>query len=341
MKVFSLSDVQAEAILNMRLRALRKLEEMEIRNEHKALKAEQKELKALLQSEDAQWKTIAGQLREVRKQFDPKSPLGRRRTLFAEAPQAEAMDLDALIEKEPVTVILSEKGWVRTIKGHVEDLKAIKYKDGDGPGQHVYAMSTDKITLFATNGKFYTLDASLLPGGRGHGEPIRLLIDLENDHAVASAFIYQGDRRFLVASSAGHGFIVREEDCLATTKKGKQVLNVGSGAEAAVCRPVAEHGVEGDMVAVVGSKGKFLVFPLGELPEMTRGKGVQLQKYAQGSLSDAKVFDGKSGLTWVDRAGRVQTIDDWKSYLGKRAQAGKIVPKGFPASRKFGHWQGA
>jgi len=196
-------------------------------------------------------------------------------------------------------------------------------------------MTTDKVTVFATNGKFYTLDVGVLPGGRGHGEPIRLLIDLENDQDVAQIFLYQGDRRFFVASSAGYGFIVREEDCLATTKKGKQVLNVGADAEAVVCYPVSQNGKDGDMIAVVGTNKKFLVFPIADIPEMTRGKGVVLQKYAQGGLSDAKVFSKKIGLTWIDRSGRVQTIDDWKSFVGKRAQAGKIAPKGFPASKKF------
>ncbi|MEL7017390.1 MAG: DNA topoisomerase IV subunit A [Pseudomonadota bacterium] len=336
MAVFSLTDVQAEAILNMRLRALRKLEEMEIKREHKALKAEQKELKALLKSEPGQWKKIAEQLRDVRKKFDPKSDIGRRRTIFAEAPEAEALDMEALIEKEPVTVIVSEKGWVRTIKGHIEDLKSVKYKDGDRAGQAIHAMTTDKLLVFGTNGKFYTLDVHSLPGGRGHGEPIRLLVDLENDHAVCALYIYEGARHFLVASSAGHGFVVAEKDCLATTKKGKQVLNVGAGGEAVVCRPADAPDKAGTMVAVVGTNKKFLVFDAADLPSMTRGKGVLLQKYAQGTLSDAKIFHKKEGLTWVDRAGRLQTVETWKSYEGKRAQAGKIAPKGFPTSRKFG-----
>ncbi len=331
MKSFKLTDVQAEAILNMRLRALRKLEEMEIKNEHKALKKEQRDLKALLKSEEGQWKKIAEQLRDVKKTFDPKSDLGRRRTLFAEAPEAEELDLDALIEKEPVTVILSEKGWIRTMKGHVEDLKSIKYKDGDRSAYAIRAMTNDKLMFFATNGKFYTLDVSVLPGGRGHGEPIRLMIDLENDQAITSAFLYNGERKFLVASSSGHGFITNEVDCLATTKKGKQVLNVAKGNEAVVCR-----AADGDMVAVVGDNKKLVIFPSSELPEMTRGKGVLLQKYAQGGLSDAKIFNKKEGFTWVDRSGRVQTVDGWKPFVGKRAQAGKIAPKGFPASKKFG-----
>lgn len=336
MKAFKLTDNQAEAILNMRLRSLRKLEEMEIKNEHKALKKEQRELKALLKSTDAQWKKIADQLRDVKKTFDPKSELGKRRTQYAEAPEAEELDLDALIEKEPVTVILSEKGWIRTMKGHVEDLKSVKYKDGDRAGHAVHAMTNDKLMMFATNGKFYTLDVMSLPGGRGHGEPIRLMVDLENDQAITSTFLYDGDRKFLVASSTGHGFIVNEADCLATTKKGKQVLNVSKDGEAVVCRSTSYDGVEGDMVAVVGDNKKLVIFPAGELPEMSRGKGVLLQKYAKGGLSDAKLFNKKQGFLWVDRSGRTQTVDGWKPFVGKRAQAGKIAPKGFPASKKYG-----
>ena len=331
MKTFKLSDVQAEAILNMRLRSLRKLEEMEIKTEHKNLKAEQKSLRALLKSEDAQWKKIAEELREVRKVFDPKSDLGRRRTDIADAPDIEEIDLDILVEKEPVTVVLSEKGWVRTMKGHVEDAKSIKYKEGDRQGFIVHAQTTDKLMLFGTNGKFYALDVSALPGGRGHGEPIRLMVDMGNDDAIAAAFLYQGGRKFLVASSSGHGFIVGEDDCLSNTRKGKQVLNVPAGAEAAVCRPA-----EGDMVGVVGDNKKFLVFPAEELPEMTRGKGVVLQKYQKGGLCDAKLFSKKEGLVWIDRSGRMQTVEGWKPFVGKRAQAGRIAPKGFPASKKFG-----
>jgi topoisomerase IV subunit A len=331
MKTFKLSDVQAEAILNMRLRSLRKLEEMAIKTEHKDLKVEQKALKALLKSGDAQWKKIADELRDVRKHFDPKSTLGRRRTEIADAPKIEEIDLEILVEKEPITLVLSEKGWLRSMKGHIEDPKSIKYKDGDRQGFIVHAQTTDKLMLFATNGKFYMLDANALPGGRGHGEPIRLIVDMGNDDAVVTADIYQGDRKFLVASSSGHGFIVSEADCLSNTRKGKQVLNVPAGAEAAVCRIAA-----GDMIASVGDNKKFLVFPAADLPEMSRGKGVVLQKFQQGGLSDAKVFSKKDGLTWVDRSGRTQTVEDWKAYLGKRAQAGRIAPKGFPTSKKFG-----
>ncbi len=336
MKAFKLSDAQAEAILNMRLRSLRKLEEMEIKTEHKNLKAEQKALKALLKSEDAQWKKIADQLREIRKSFDPKSALGRRRTEIAAAPDIQDIDLDILVEKEPITVVLSEKGWVRTMKGHVEDAKSIKYKEGDRQGFVVHAQTTDKLMLFATNGKFYSLDVGALPGGRGHGEPIRLIVDMGNDDAAVAAFIYQGDRKFLVASSSGHGFVVTEEDCLSNTRKGKQVLNVPAGAEAAVCRPAPQSAPGEQMIACIGDNKKFLVFPAADLPEMSRGKGVVLQKFQKGGLSDAKIFSKKEGLTWTDRSGRTQTVDGWKAYLGKRAQAGRIAPKGFPTSKKFG-----
>jgi len=334
-KAFSLNEVQAEAILNMRLRNLRKLEEMEIKAEHAALRREQKELKALLKSDDAQWRKIAGELREVRKVFDPKSDLGRRRTSLEAAPEPGAVDLEALVETEPVTVILSEKGWVRTMKGHVEKPGEVKYKEGDGPGFVIPAMTTDRLMLFGTDGKFYTLDVAGLPGGRGHGEPIRLLVDIANDQSVTAAFLYEGGRRFLLASSAGFGFLIKEADCLANTKKGKQALNVPAGADACVCRP-GPADPPGDMVAAVGDNRKFLVFPLADLPEMSRGKGVLLQKYQKDGLSDAKPFSGKEGLTWIDRSGRVQTVDAWKDYVGKRAQAGRIAPKGFPTSRKFG-----
>ncbi len=330
---FKLSDIQAEAILNMRLRNLRKLEEMEIKGEHADLKKEQKDLQALLKSDDAQWKKIADELREVRKLFDPKTEAGRRRTSVEDAPAAEEIDLDQLVEKEPVTIILSDKGWVRTMRGHVEKASDIKYKDGDSEGFVIPAMSNDRLMLFGTDGKFYTLDVANLPGGRGAGEPIRLIIDLGNDQTVTAAFLYKGERKFLVASTTGHGFIVKEDDCLSSTRKGKQVLNVPPSAEACVCRPA-----DGDMVASVGDNKKFIVFALDELPEMSRGKGVAIQKFKSGGLSDAKVFSKKEGLTWLDRSGRLQTIDDWKSYAAKRAQAGRLAPKGFPANKKFGPW---
>jgi topoisomerase IV subunit A len=336
MKTFKLSDIQAEAILNMRLRSLRKLEEMAIKTEHKDLKKEQTALRALLKSDDAQWAKISDQLRDVRKVFDPKSDLGRRRTQIADAPDIDDIDLEILVEKEPVTAVISEKGWVRTMRGHVEDRKTIKYKDGDREGFVIHAQTTDRLMLFATNGKFYSLDVATLPGGRGHGEPIRLMVDMGNDDAITAAFVYQGTRKFLVVSSSGHGFIVAEQDCLSNTRKGKQVLNVPAGAEAAICRPAPAKIDAAHMIASIGDNKKFLVFPAAQLPEMSRGKGVVLQKFQKGGLSDAKVFSRKDGLTWTDRSGRIQTVEGWKPYLGKRAQAGRIAPKGFPTSKTFG-----
>ncbi|MGV6820878.1 MAG: DNA topoisomerase IV subunit A [Parvularcula sp.] len=336
MTTFELTDNQAEAILNMRLRSLRKLEEMELKRELKELRAEQKALKALVKSDELQWKKITEQLRETRKVFDPKSELGKRRTSMAEAPPDLEINLDDLIEKEPVTVVISEKGWVRTLKGHLEDLGSVKYKEGDREKFAIRAMSTDKLMVFGTNGKFYSLDVKDLPGGRGHGEPVRLMIDLGNEHDIVRVFPWQGERALLLASSVGHGLIVKEADCLATTRKGKQVLNPAKGAEAQVCRVLADVPVKGDMVASVGSNRKLLIFPADELPVMTRGKGVVLQKFTAGTLSDAKLFNRKDGLTWIDRSGRTKTVDGWKDWIGKRAQAGKGVPKGFPQNRKFG-----
>ncbi|WP_051881521.1 DNA topoisomerase IV subunit A [Parvularcula oceani] len=335
-KTFDLTEVQAEAILNMRLRSLRKLEEMELKREHKDLKAEQKALRALLKSDEAQWEKIVEQLRETRKSFAQTTPLGRRRTAIEDAPEAEGLGEVDMIEREPVTVVISEKGWTRALKGHVEDFAGIKYKEGDKGRFALHAQTTDRLMLLGTNGKFYTLGVADLPGGRGHGEPIRLTIDLGNEHDLSAAFLYKGDRMILLASSAGHGLIVREEDAVASNRKGKQVLNVAEGAEAQVCRILDKLPTRADYVAALGANRKLLVFPADELPVMTRGKGVQLQKVGDGGLADAKVFTAKEGLTWVDRAGRQQSEAQWKAWVGKRGQVGKLVPKGFPRSGRFG-----
>ncbi|ADM09906.1 DNA topoisomerase IV subunit A [Parvularcula bermudensis HTCC2503] len=336
MATFDLSEIQTEAILNMRLRSLRKLEEMELKREHKDLKAEQKDLQALLKSEDIQWERIAGQLKETRKSFDPRSDLGRRRTALSDAPITEEVDLDELIEKEPVTVVISEKGWVRALKGHVEDKASIKYKDGDQGRFVLPAMTTDKVILVSTNGRFFALDVKDLPGGRGHGEPFRLMVDLTNEHDLIDVFLYQGDRTLLLASSAGHGLFVPEEDVLATTRKGKQVLNVAAGAEAQVCRLLTAAPGPNDYLATIGSNRKLLIFPAGDVPVMVKGKGVVLQKITNGTLVDAKCFSPEEGLTWTDRAGRQQSAEEWKEWVGKRAQAGKLPPKGFPRANRFG-----
>jgi len=333
-KAFKLTEVQAEAILNMRLRALRKLEEMEIRREHENLTKERKELKALLASKDKQWKTVASEIKALKDQFGQKTELGRRRTSFAEAPEGVEVDLaEAMIEKEPVTIVLSEKGWIRAIRGHQTEIDSLSFKEGDRLKRAVKAQTTDTLLLFATNGRFYSLGADKLPGGRGHGEPFRLMIDIEEAADAVELFVHEPGRKLLVAGSSGHGFIVNEDEVLAMTRKGKQVLNVREGEEAVVVAPAA-----GDSVAVIGDNRKLLLFPLSELPEMPRGKGVRLQRYKDGGLADAKVFDKKEGLTYLDAAKRSFTLSatELRDWWGQRAQAGRLPPKGFPKSGKFG-----
>ncbi len=333
-KAFKLTDVQAEAILNMRLRALRKLEEMEIRREHESLTTERKELKSLLASKDKQWKMIAGEIKALKDQFGQKTEIGRRRTSFAETPEGVEVDLaEAMIEKESVTVVLSEKGWIRAIRGHQTEPESLAFKEGDKLKSFVKAQTTDTLLLFATNGRFYSLGADKLPGGRGHGEPFRLMIDIEEAADAVELFVHQPGRKLLVAGSGGHGFIVNEDEVLAMTRKGKQVLNVPEGEGAVVVAPVS-----GDSVAVIGENRKLLLFPLSELPEMPRGKGVRLQRYKDGALSDAKVFDKKEGLTYLDAAQRSFTLSatELRDWWGQRAQAGRLPPKGFPKSGKFG-----
>jgi topoisomerase-4 subunit A len=334
MKTFKLSDVQADAILNMRLRNLRRLEEMEIREEDKKLRAEKKSIESLLRSEKDQWKTIAGQIREVREKFGPKTPLGKRRTSFAQAPTHDESAIEeALVEREPVTIVVSEKGWIRALRGQVADLSSLSFKTDDSLDHAFFAETTSKILVFATNGRFYTIDAARLPGGRGHGEPIRLFIELEQQVEVVDVFRYQGGRKLIVASKQGRGFVVAEDECLANTRKGKQVLNVKPPDAA---RALAT--VEGELVAAIGDNRKMVVFPIEQVPEMTRGRGVRLQRHKDGGLSDLKTFEVEKGLTWTDSAGRVFTLSlkelaDWR---GNRADAGRLAPKGFPKNNKFG-----
>jgi len=333
MKTFKLSEVQAEAILNMRLRSLRKLEEMEIRGEDKELRKELKGLESLLASEAEQWGKVSEQIKKVRDIFGPKTQLGKRRTQFADAPEHDLAAIEeAFVEREPVTVVVSEKGWVRTLKGHVDDLSGLAFKTDDKLDHAFFAETTSKLLLLATNGKFYSLDVAKLPGGRGHGEPIRMFIDMEQDAAIVSLFVNKGERKFLIASSEGQGFIVKEEDCVGTTRKGKQVLNVQMPNEA---RAIAT--VTGDTVAVIGSNHKMVIFPLEQVPEMARGRGVRLQKYTSATLSDVTTFDSKTGLTWKDSAGRDQGLSmkelaDWR---GNRADAGRLA-HGLPKSNRFG-----
>ena len=334
METFSLTDVQAEAILNMRLRSLRKLEEFEIRTEFDTLSKEKAEIEALLASDEKQWQTVAWEIGEVRKKFAKATELGRRRTQFASAPEADVEAIQqAMIEKEPVTVVISEKGWIRALKGHMADTSGLQFKEGDALKVAFPAQTTDKVLIVTTGGKVFTLGADKLPGGRGHGEPLRIMVDMENDQAVLTAFVHDASRKVVIASQAGNGFIVSETDMVANTRKGKQVMNVGMPDEAKLVVPV-----RGDHVAVVGENRKMLVFPLAQLPEMSRGKGVRLQRYKDGGISDLRCFALADGLTWDDSAGRnfVRTKDELAEWLADRATAGRTVPKGFPRSGKFG-----
>ncbi|MFN3764112.1 MAG: DNA topoisomerase IV subunit A [Aliihoeflea sp.] len=330
---WDLTDIQAEAILNMRLRNLRKLEEFEIRKEHDALSAEKTQIEGLLASETKQWKTIRWEVEKIRDKFGSHTDLGKRRTQFADAPEHDLGDIHhAMIEKEPVTIVVSEKGWLRAMKGHMADFTSLTFKEGDKLKLAFHAQTTDKIIVFTTGGKFYTLGADRLPGGRGHGEPIRIMVDMENDQDILTAFVHDAQRRLLLVSREGYGFTVAEAEVVANTRKGKQVMNVKSPDEARLCLTVS-----GDHLAIVGENRKLLVFPLVEVPEMTRGKGVRLQRYKDGGVSDAKTFAMEAGLTWTDSAGRGFTRSQAEliEWIGNRAGAGRMVPKGFPRSGKF------
>jgi topoisomerase-4 subunit A len=332
MKTFKISDVQADAILNMRLRNLRKLEEMEIRGEEKGLRGELKTLKGLIGSTDQQWKAIAGQIKELKTTYGPKTELGKRRTEFALAPEHDMAAIEeAMAVREPITVVVSDKGWIRALRGHVIDLSGVAFKTDDALKFAFQTETTAKVMIFAGNGKFYTLDASKLPGGRGHGEPVRLYFDIEQDADIVAALAYQGGRKFLVASYQGNGFTVPEDDCLSATRKGKQVLNLKAPDKAA-----AMTVIDGDTLAVIGENRKMVVFGLDQVPEMTRGRGVRLQRYLSKGLSDITTFKAGDGLSWVDGAGRTQslTMKELKDWRGNRADAGRIA-QGLPKNNKF------
>jgi topoisomerase-4 subunit A len=325
-----LTEVQAEAILNMRLRSLRRLEEMELRAERDALMAERAGLEDLLDDVSLQWVAVADQLKEVKKTFGKSHAIGARRTQFAEAGSVEDVPLEAMIDREPITVVCSQMGWIRAMTGHLDLSRELKFKDGDGPRFMFHAETTDRILVFGSNGRFYTLSAANLPGGRGMGEPLRLMVDLPNEAGIVDLLIHKPGRKLLVASDAGDGFIVPEEEVIAQTRSGKQVLNLRDPARAVVCRPVM-----GDHVACVGDNRKVLVFALDELPELGRGKGVRLQKYKDGGLSDATTFDLADGLSWRDPAGRTRTESNLEEWLGKRAGTGRMAPRGFPRDNRF------
>ena len=336
-KRFKLSEVQAEAILNMRLRALRKLEEEGIRKEHDALTAERAELKKLVKDAGTPpeqggrvWAAIADQVRGIKKAFGPKTEAGRRRTELGEAPSDVVVPLEAVVEREPVTILCSQKGWIRALKGHAEDTSDAKYKEGDRARFVLRAQTTDKLLVFATNGRFYTIGADKLPGGRGFGDPVRLIVDLPNDQDIVTLRVHRPGQKLVIAAADGRGFVVPENEVVAQTKNGKQVLNLASGVEATACAPA-----EGDMVAVVGENRKLLFFPLVDLPEMTRGRGTILQRYKDGGLSDVTTFKRDDGLSWVMGGGKTRTETNLMNWLGKRGAAGRLPPKGFPRSGKF------
>ena len=331
---FDLTDRQAEAILNMRLRSLRKLEEIEIARERDTLETERKRLEELLGSQGLQRRAIDGELKDLIKAFGPDTALGRRRTGFGDAPAHDVADIEkAMIEREAITVIVSAKGWVRALKGHADDTSSLTFKQDDSLKFALKAETTDELLLFSTGGKVFTLSANALPGGRGHGEPLRLMVDLEEGQDIVGLRVFRPEGKLLLAAASGRGFVVPEKEIVARTRKGKQVLGVDGGDELA---RIAE--AEGDTVAIVGRNRKLLVFPLDQLPEMTRGKGVRLQRYKDGGIADVKVFKGADGLTWTDSAGRQYTrsLDDLAEWCSDRASAGRMAPQGFPRTNRFG-----
>jgi topoisomerase-4 subunit A len=330
MNDFELTENQAEAILNMRLRSLRKLEEIAIRKEFEELKAEKLDITALLNDEKRRWKIIAAEIKDIKNDFGKNSILGPRRTEIGQPPSAIIIPIEAIVEREPITIICSDKGWIRAIKGHLSDTSDLKFKDGDTLGSILLAETTDRILIFASNGRCYTVMADKLPRGRGHGEPLRLMIDLPNDHSLISLDVFKPDGQFILASKDGRGFIAASKDLIAQTKTGKQVLNVSGDTKASVCVPVT-----GDSIAVVGTNRKLLIFSKEELPQLAKGKGVILQKYKDGKLADIKSFNIKEGLSWHMNGGRQRTETELDTWLGKRASAGRMPPTGFPRPPKF------
>jgi topoisomerase-4 subunit A len=327
---FELSDIQAEAILNTRLRQLAKLEEMELRREHALLAEEKEVIEHVLASEAEQWKLVGVGLRDVRKTLGPSTPEGRRRSTFAQAPLiALSETVDAFVAREPITVILSDRGWIRAVRGKIDDLSTLQFKEGDKLAFAVPAETTDKLMIFASDGRFFTIAGDKLPPGRGQGEPLRLMIEVDDKVGILAMFPHRPGNRRIVASKAGYGFVLVEDDAVALRRAGKQVLTV-EGQGAALSIPA-----EGDHLAVIGDNGKIVIFPLAELPQMARGKGVKLQSYRQGGLRDAVAFAAEEGAAWIDSAGRTRLWTDWRTWLGRRASAGRLAPRGFPASKRF------
>ena len=333
MRAFSLNETQANYILDTRLRALRKLEDMVLRKERDTLTAEKATIETVLADEDKQWKAVTLEIRDLKRRYPPNSKIGKRRTTFASAPVVADIDLsEALIEREPITVVVSQKGWIRALKGHAADVSAVSFKGDDALLTALLAETTSKLLVLASNGKIYTLDASKLPGGRGHGEPIRLMVDMDAGAEIVDVQVYRPGARMLAVTSDARGFIVNQDEMTGATRKGKAVLNVEAPATAA--KLVA---ADGDHVAIIGENRKLLVFPLSQTPEMARGKGVRLQRYKDGGLADVKTFTLADGLTWVDSANRTFTVaqGDLRDWIGDRADAGRLPPKGFPKNNRF------
>ncbi len=333
MRVFAINEVQTDAILNTRLRSLRKLEEMELKREFEKLSKEKADIEALLGSDTEQWKTITAQIREVKKAFSLETALGKRRSSFAIAPVMGDIDLtEGMVEREPLTVVVTEMGWIRALKGHVTDLTTLQFKGDDALKISFHTETTAKILVLTTDGKIYTLEASKLPGGRGFGDPIRLMADIDEGAAIVDVLPYRPNTKLLIASSIGRGFVSSAEDVVANTRKGRQVLNVDAKETARLIVTV-----EGDHVAVIGENRKLLCFPLVQMAEMARGKGVRIQKYKDGGISDLKTFTLADGLTWRDTSGRTWTVSsvDLAEWMGNRAEAGRLPPKGFPKSNRF------
>ena len=330
---FSLTEPQVVYVLDTRLRSLRRLEEMALRKEQDELTKEKASIEALLASEKKQWRMIEVEVRDLRKKFGPETALGRRRTSFEAAPDVIVADLaEAMIEREPLTIVVSLKGWIRAMKGQVADLSTATFKGDDGLKTAFFAETTSKILVLASDGKVFTLEASKLPGGRGQGEPIRLMADLDESASIVAVWAYAAGTKRLIASSDGNGFVIGDDELLSSTRKGRAVLNVAAPASAALIVPAA-----GDHVAVIGQNRKLLVFPFAQLNEMARGKGTRLQRYKDGGISDARVFAVADGLTWRDSAGRTFTVarPELKEWIGNRAEAGRLPPKGFPKNNKF------
>ena len=329
MEKWSLSETQVEAILNMKLRSLRKLEEIEIKREHSELSAEKEELQSLLSDESKRWKVISEEIKETKKKFGNSTELGARRTDFADAPAGQVISIEAFVEKEPITILCSKKGWLKALKGHIDDLSAVKYKDGDSGRFVIKAYTTDKLVIFASDGKFFTLGCSNLSGGKSHGEPLNLLVDIEQDANIINMFIYKENQKLLLASNNGKGFLVNSNDIIAQTKNGKLVLNLAKNTKAHICTKA-----DGDHVAIIGQNRKLLIFNIDELPIMKRGQGVILQRYKMGSLSDIKTFNIEDGLSW-NLGKKVRTENNLTAWINKRGTAGRLPPVGFPRNNLF------